>query len=136
VTLIEPGVIRTNFEATAVQTLNTFAQSPFGAAVEKYQQLSGLADRLASNPIIIAKAIARPSEARRPAARSVAPFTTNFVVAFARVAPTRVWDWAMRKVGFLTPKALRLTPRDAATHMPLVPYAPVAQARETRAAMN
>lgn len=106
VSLIEPGVIRTNFEATAVQNLHAFAATPYAAAVSKYEQLSKLADRFASDPIVIAKAIARAVKARRPAARYVAPFTTNFIVLFARLAPTRVWDWTMRKVGFLTPKAL------------------------------
>jgi len=70
-----------------------------------------MADRFASNPIVIAKAIARAVNARRPAARYVAPFSTNFVILFARMFPTRVWDWAMRKVGFLNSKSLGLANR-------------------------
>ncbi|HEY5944608.1 MAG TPA: SDR family NAD(P)-dependent oxidoreductase, partial [Kofleriaceae bacterium] len=106
VTMIEPGVIRTNFEATAVGNLQQFANTPFKVAVEKYEKMSKMADRFASNPIVIAKAIARAVNARRPAARYVAPFSTNFVIVFARMFPTRVWDWAMRKVGFLNAKSL------------------------------
>jgi short-subunit dehydrogenase len=109
VSLIEPGVIRTNFEATAVTNLQQYAATPYKVAVEKYEQMSKLADRFASNPIVIAKAIARAVSARRPAARYVAPFTTNFVILFSRLFPTRMWDWVMRKVGFLTPKSLGLT---------------------------
>ncbi len=108
VALIEPGVIRTNFEATAVAGLGAFDGTPYAKAVGKYEQMSKLADRFASNPIVIAKAIARAVNARRPSARYVAPFSTNFVVLFSRLFPTRVWDWAMRKVGYLHTKGLGL----------------------------
>jgi short-subunit dehydrogenase len=109
VALIEPGVIRTNFEATAATNLKQYAGTPYQVAVDKYEQMSKAADRFASNPIVIAKAIARAVNARRPAARYVAPFSTNFVLWFSRMFPTRVWDWAMRKVGFLDAKSLGLT---------------------------
>ncbi|MBL9017574.1 MAG: SDR family oxidoreductase [Myxococcales bacterium] len=106
VTLIEPGVIRTNFEATAVGNLSQFDATPYAGAVAKYEQMSKTADRFASNPIVIAKAIARAVNARRPAARYVAPRSTNFALLMSALLPTRVWDWAMRKVAFLNPKTL------------------------------
>jgi short-subunit dehydrogenase len=109
VSLIEPGIIRTNFEATAVQNLSALRDTPYSAALGKYEEMSKTADRFASNPIVIAKAIARAVNARRPAARYVAPWSTNFVIWFRAVAPTRLWDWAMRKVGYLSPKHLDLT---------------------------
>jgi NAD(P)-dependent dehydrogenase (short-subunit alcohol dehydrogenase family) len=109
ISMIEPGVIRTNFEATAVSGLARFEGTPFAVAVQKYEQMSKMADKFASNPIVIAKAISRAVNARRPAARYVAPFSTNFVLLMKTFLPTRVWDWAMRKVGFLTPTALGLT---------------------------
>jgi short-subunit dehydrogenase len=136
VTLIEPGVIRTNFEATAVANLDSFSSSAYAKAVEKYEQISKLADRFASDPIVIAKAIARATEARRPAARYIAPFTTSFVVLFSRLAPTRVWDWAMRKAAFLSPRTLGVT---AATKPPAAAkVTPPSQKREnlTSAAAN
>jgi NAD(P)-dependent dehydrogenase (short-subunit alcohol dehydrogenase family) len=106
VSLIEPGVIRTKFEATAVAGLSAFASTPYGVAVEKYDELSKRADRFASNPIVIAKAIARAVAARRPAARYVAPRSTNMILWLAALLPTRAWDWAMRKVGFLDARSL------------------------------
>jgi NAD(P)-dependent dehydrogenase (short-subunit alcohol dehydrogenase family) len=109
VALIEPGVIRTNFEATAVSNMDKFSATAYGPAMGKYEQMSKTADRFASNPIVIAKAIARAVNARRPAARYVAPWSTNFALFMQSVLPTRVWDWAMRKVGFLTPKTLGTT---------------------------
>ena len=109
VSLIEPGVIRTNFEATAVGNLSQFDATPYAQAVAKYEQMSKTADRFASNPIVIAKAIARAVNARRPAARYVAPRSTNMVIWMRAFLPTRMWDWAMRKVAFLTPKTLGIT---------------------------
>jgi NAD(P)-dependent dehydrogenase (short-subunit alcohol dehydrogenase family) len=109
VALIEPGVIRTNFEATAVGNLSQFDTTPYAAAVAKYEQMSKLADRFASNPIVIAKAIARAVNARRPSARYVAPRRTALVFALRAVLPTRMWDWAMRKAGYLDAKVLGVT---------------------------
>lgn len=106
VALIEPGVIRTSFEATAASNLAQLADTPYAAALGKYDQISKLADRFASEPIVIAKAIARAVNARRPAARYVAPFSTNFILAFRAIAPTAVWDWAMRTLGYLSAKHL------------------------------
>lgn len=108
VSLIEPGVIRTNFEATAVGNLAQFDATPYALAVAKYEQMSKTADRFASNPIVIAKAIARAVEARRPAARYVAPRSTHMILWMSSMLPTRVWDWAMRKVAFLNAKTLGL----------------------------
>jgi len=124
VSLIEPGVIRTNFEATAVGNLKAMEHGPYSRALGKYEEMSKLADRFASNPIVVAKAISRSVNARRPAARYVAPRSTNFIFVFRALAPTRVWDWAMRKVGFLTPKVLDLD---------FTPTAPVVVAEPPRA---
>jgi short-subunit dehydrogenase len=115
VSLIEPGIIRTNFEATAVSGLGQFKTTPFAVAVEKYEEMSKFANRFASDPIVIAKAIARAVGARRPRARYVAPFSNHMIFAMSSLLPTRVWDWTMRKVGFLNKKTLRLDgPRVAA----------------------
>ncbi len=119
VSLIEPGVIRTNFEATAVGGLAAFAKTPYAQAMSKYEQMSKTADRFASNPIVIAKAIARAVNARRPSARYVAPRSTNLAVWLSALLPTRVWDWAMRKVGFLDGKTLGITPSAPAASIPV-----------------
>lgn len=139
VALIEPGVIRTNFESTAATNLQQFASTPYKVAVDKYEQMSKMADRFASDPIVIAKAIARAVNARRPAARYVAPFTTNFVLLFARLFPTRMWDWAMRKIGFLDAKSLgltRVTGGAAAVPGPVATVPPEAKPADVRTACN
>lgn len=114
VVLIEPGVIRTRFEATAASNFARFATSPYAPAVAKYEQLSKLADRFASEPIVIARAIARAVAATRPRARYVAPGRTHVILWMNAVLPTRVWDWMMRTSAYLTPKALRATGTSAA----------------------
>lgn len=127
VALIEPGIIRTNFEATAVSGLTAFDNGAYKAALGQYEQMSKTADRFASNPIVIAKAISRAVRARRPSARYVAPRSTNFVIWFRTIAPTFVWDWAMRKVGYLQPKLLDPSRAAAAVVQPATAVeAPVA----------
>jgi short-subunit dehydrogenase len=109
VALVEPGIIRTNFESTAASNLGAFAKTPFAVAVQKYDEMSRFADHFASNPIVIARAISRAVRARRASARYVAPRSTHLVLWLAAVLPTRVWDWVMRRLGFLDRKALGLT---------------------------
>jgi NAD(P)-dependent dehydrogenase (short-subunit alcohol dehydrogenase family) len=127
VVLIEPGVIRTNFEATSTQSLESLRSTPYAVAVDRYEEMSRFADRLASEPIVIAKAIARAVRARRPAARYVAPWSTNLVLWFRALAPTALWDWTMRKVGYLSPKHLGLDAR-----APAPASTPVASAAPSR----
>jgi NAD(P)-dependent dehydrogenase (short-subunit alcohol dehydrogenase family) len=114
VVLIEPGVIRTNFESTAVANIEQFKSSVYGPSMAKLDELSKKLDRFASEPIVIARAIARAVRVRRPAARYVAPRSTYFILALQAVLPTSMWDWSMRKMGFLTPTALQMDARVAA----------------------
>jgi len=134
VVLIEPGVIRTNFEATAVSGLDAFKTTPYGAAIDKYEQMSKMADRFASNPIVIAKAISRAVRARRPSARYVAPRSNNFIFVLSTILPTRVWDWAMRKLTHLNAKSLGLTAASKPhVHAPVDSTKPVSKPTEVRA---
>jgi short-subunit dehydrogenase len=118
VVLVEPGIIRTNFEATAVNNLDQFKAGPYAAAISRYEQMSKMADRFASNPIVIAKAIARAAKARRPRARYVAPRSNAFMIVFSAIVPTRMWDWAMRKITHLDAKSLGVTPRSPRSAQP------------------
>lgn len=106
VALIEPGVIRTNFESTAATGLQGLTSGAYRNALAKYDTMSKAADRFASNPIVVAKAIARAVGARRASARYVTPRSTHFVLWLSTILPTSVWDWSMRKIGFLTPEVL------------------------------
>jgi short-subunit dehydrogenase len=138
VALIEPGVIRTNFEATAVSGLDRFAGTPYAVAVQKYEQMSKFADKFASNPIVIAKAIARAVKARRASARYVAPRSTYMVLFMSAVLPRRGWDWIMRKAGFLNKKSRgRATTKAPHVHAQVDMTATVAKPTESpRVAAN
>jgi short-subunit dehydrogenase len=134
VALIEPGIIRTNFEATAVSGLSQFASTPYGVAVRKYEEMSKFADKFASNPIVIAKAITRAVKARRAAARYVAPRSQHMIFLASALLPRRVWDWAMRKVGNLNEKTIDFTARRATTPATeSAPVPPSAKPAEVRA---
>jgi short-subunit dehydrogenase len=123
VALIEPGVIRTSFEATAVAGLDGFAATPYGRALAHYERMSKAADRFAANPIVVARAIARAVEARRPAARYVTPRLNSVAVWLSAILPTRAWDWAMRRVGYLTPAGLELSAVPVVAPAPTEPRA-------------
>jgi short-subunit dehydrogenase len=134
VALVEPGVIRTNFESTAVSGIRGFSATPYGPSLANYERMSRSADRFASNPIVVAHAIARAVGARRAAARYVAPRVTSVALWLSAILPTSVWDWAMRRAGFLTPGALDLSAVPAAipaAEPPVPPPAPSADARAT-----
>jgi short-subunit dehydrogenase len=133
VALIEPGVIRTNFEATAVSGLAGLAAGSYGRALAKYDEMSRMADRFASNPIVVARAIARAVGARRARARYVVPRRTTMAIWMSAILPTAAWDWAMRKMGFLTPDLLDPPAASGAVPVPVVPQD---QPAESRAAAN
>lgn len=134
VALVEPGVIRTNFESTAVSGIRGFSATPYGPSLANYERMSRSADRFASNPIVVARAIARAVGARRAAARYVAPRVTSVALWLSAILPTSVWDWAMRRAGFLTPEALDLSAVPAvipAAEPQVPPPAPPAEPRVT-----
>jgi short-subunit dehydrogenase len=106
VALIEPGVIRTNFESTAVSQLDQFVGSAYSSSVNHVHELAVKFDRFAANPIVVARAISRAVRAGRPAARYVAPKSTYFILWTSALLPRRAWDWMMRKMGALSAKKL------------------------------
>ena len=139
VALIEPGVIRTSFETTAASGLGGFASPPYGRALANYERMSRSADRFAANPIVVARAIARAALARRPAARYVTPRLNSLAVWLSAILPTSVWDWAMRRAGYLTPAGLDLAALPTAmpaSAEPRIAAPPPTAPTEARAAAN
>ncbi|MCX5744687.1 MAG: SDR family oxidoreductase, partial [Proteobacteria bacterium] len=100
VSLIEPGVIKTNFEATAIANLDAFAGSPYAGPIAKVEALSKRMNSFAAEPSVIARAIARAMRARRPAARYVAPRINHVMIALKTILPTRLFDFSMRQMGY------------------------------------
>jgi len=122
VSLIEPGVIRTNFSDTAMSTADQYRDSVYARVLEKSDAIRERMERVSSGPIVIARAIRRAVERRRPAARYVAPFSTWFALVFKVMMPTRTWDWVMRTFAFLSRRQLEVpalggtTPAELAGH--------------------
>jgi short-subunit dehydrogenase len=130
VVMIEPGVIRTNFADTSMSFVDQFTDSPYQGAIAKAQRIRDLMEKTASGPHVIANAIRKAVERRRPAARYVAPFSTWLALWIKMVLPTRTWDWAMRRFSFLTREQLGLdkTPAPAPSAPgPNVPPSPSAK---------
>ncbi len=112
VVVVEPGPIKTNFGDTAVSTIGSYAGSPYSPAIAKTDEIRQQFEKRAAPPEAVAKVIARILAKRRPAARYAAPFYNGLIFLLNRVTPTFVWDWAVRRLGYLTPKHLdtRKTP--------------------------
>jgi NAD(P)-dependent dehydrogenase (short-subunit alcohol dehydrogenase family) len=130
VVLIEPGVIRTNFADTSMSFVDRYTESPYKGAIAKAQRIRDLMEKTASGPQVIAKAIRKAAERRRPAARYVAPFSTYFALLLRVLMPTRTWDWVMRRFSFLTKKQLGLGDAPSAS----TPAAPSGSRPSVRAA--
>jgi short-subunit dehydrogenase len=137
ITLIEPGVIRTNFESTAVSNIKQFEHTPYAGPMRQVDAMSKKMDRFAADPIVIARAISRAVSVRRPAARYVAPRFNNVVIILKTLLPTSMFDWSMRKMGYLTKKHLGLTANAAPAKSATPAYVPpAAKASSTTHAPN
>ena len=73
-----------------------------------FRSARAIAFKFASEPIVVAKAIARAVRARRSPARMVAPRSNNLLIWMSAIVPTRMWDWSMRKISYLTRRDLRI----------------------------
>ncbi len=112
VVCIEPGLIKTRFGDTAVDTIaeGTDSEGPyaeFNAEVAKmtagaYEE-GGLA-RLGGGPEAVAEKIERAIAAKRPRARYRVTPSATVAITQRRLAPDRVWDAIMR-TQFRTPGA-------------------------------
>ena len=107
VVLIEPGVINTNFADTSMTTVSQYEHTVYGPAIARADQLRARMESTAVGPEVVARAIHKAIRRRRPAARYVAPWFGHLVLGLLAVTPTRVKDFAFRRLGFLTPATLQ-----------------------------
>lgn len=106
VVLIEPGAIKTSFGDTAMSSIGAYADTVYGPAMDKAEQMRTRMESTAGSPETIARGIARAIKARRPAARYVLPRFNRSVFVLQALLPQRAWDWSMRRLGYLTPAVL------------------------------
>jgi len=114
VVLIEPGVIRSEFADRSVSELAKYKkmESPYLPVMARADELKRQTDAQAVGPECVARAMERAIEARRPAARYVAPFRARILLALFAVVPTRWLDAAMRSLTGLTRKHLSSSKSD------------------------
>jgi short-subunit dehydrogenase len=106
VSLIEPGAIRTEFADVAMGTVQANESSPYAAVLAEKDQMAKMFDATAVGPATVVRAIQRAALSRRPAARYVAPFQTNFALWMVRLLPTSWVDAVMGWATGLTKKKL------------------------------
>jgi len=116
VVLIEPGMTRTGFADHALSKVAGYGGegAPYRDVLARVDAMTARSDRMSVDPEVITKAIVRAIDARRPAARYMAPFRMKLTIAALRLLPTPLVDLAMRKVFGLDAKSLRDAPTPTA----------------------
>lgn len=109
VVVIEPGPIKTNFSDTSMKTVARYASGAYAASVEKADAIRIKMERGAAPPEAVAKVIATAIRRRRPSARYAAPFYNGLILWLGAVMPTRMWDWTVGKMAFLSKKHVNLS---------------------------
>lgn len=99
VSLVEPGMIRSNFEDTASAQLHAFDADPiYGPAVRRYSEAGAGMYRKAPGPEPISRTIAAIVRSQRPRARYVSPGRNIVAIWLMKLLPTRLADLIVRKV--------------------------------------
>jgi NAD(P)-dependent dehydrogenase (short-subunit alcohol dehydrogenase family) len=101
VSLLEPGLIRTEFGHTVAGTMSesTNADSPYlSGAARMRSMINGMYSNkaLAVGPGAVAKVIERAVTSRHPQPRYVVPTMTRGLIGLRQVLPSRAWDTMMR----------------------------------------
>ena len=102
--IIQPGIIRTNFDQAAVTALSEGSvgegpYSKFNAMVAKSTQEvyeEGPLAKLGGGPETVAKAIEKAITARRPKARYRVTPSAKLLTGIGKRIPARMWDTMMR----------------------------------------
>jgi short-subunit dehydrogenase len=105
VVLVEPGLIRTNFESRVSESLEvgaavpdpTTAYADLLSANEKNTTGGYANDFMATGPETVAAVILRAVESSRPRARYVVTPAARAMINLRRFGGDRVWDATMRK---------------------------------------
>jgi len=95
VAVIEPGAIRTSFEATATTTLARDPSGPYQGMADALQRNTARAyrnRRMSAPPETVAKVIEQAVTSRRPATRYVVTLSAKLVVHTRRLLGARVFD--------------------------------------------
>ena len=110
VVIVEPGVIRTQFAATASSTVSAYAvqNTPYTEPLRRFSKMADRETEKAPGPECVADTIAFALRIRRPAARYVTPRRNRIAIWLSNLLPTS-WVDAIFRV------ALGMTRRRLAT---------------------
>ena len=100
VVIIEPGVIKSEWAAISADTLDAASGgSAYGDQARKlaanYRSVNG--ERIASDPIVVARAIGRAVTSRRPKTRYAVGGGASLVLFVKRILPDRAFDRFIRR---------------------------------------
>ena len=100
VVLVEPGMIRTGFEERTQREVARYGGtgSPYAPAMGRLARLVGTLYRKAPGAERVVRVIVKAAVARRPKARYATPVLDRLGITIARILPTRLMDFAFRRV--------------------------------------
>lgn len=102
VSLVEPGMIRTNFEQTAGEHISGYEGDPvYSKALQKYTATSEKLYSMSPGPAPVVRTISRAVSARKMKARYITPAINRLGLWLMRLLPTRLMDFVLRKVAGL-----------------------------------
>jgi len=106
VSLVEPGPIRTEFNDTAMATIDRerLGASPYARVIEQAERFREQFEKQSAGPEVTTKAIVHAALSRRPRVRYVVPFSSALMLSVFAFLPTRVVDALMRAMAGLTRK--------------------------------
>ncbi len=130
VSLIEPGVINTEFTDRAMTYVATYDRpdSPYASALARADEVRKMSDRSGVGPLVISKAIERAATAWWPRARYVAPFRARLMLAFFAITPTWIMDGIFRWAMAMTKSKLAAHQQRVQTSQPKLADKPAARA--------
>lgn len=113
VSIVEPGYIKTEFTARTMDVSSKYGadpSSPYHAAMARFAEAAGSADKVAVGPSSVARAITHAATGWWPRARYVAPFYNAMGPVMLSVFPTFVTDWVFRRIAGLNRTSPALAP--------------------------
>ncbi len=102
VSLIQPGVIKTDFGTTAIKQIPDAGDGPYASYKQTlfdriYGAYEGGSSRRAASPDAVARVIQRAIVARRPRTRYRITAMARALLVARRLMPDRAWDALMRR---------------------------------------
>ena len=101
VIVVEPGSIKTEWGSIATDSAEKYSgHTAYAPLVKSMQRLYSIADRLGSEPSVVADAVLHAVQARRPKTRYAMPFSAKAIIAANTVLPDRLLDFGARTMSW------------------------------------